>query len=431
MKFYSTNKKAPLASFQEAVFKGLPEDNGLYMPENIPALPSSFFDSLEDMTFSEIAFEVIKSFSEDEIPVNALREIVQNAFNFETEVVNLHDQVYALELFHGPTLAFKDYGARFMARVMSYFLQEKAKEAHILVATSGDTGSAVAQGFYKMPGIQVTLLYPKGKVSKIQEQQLTTVGENVTALEVDGTFDDCQKLVKTAFLDKELNEKMNLSSANSINIARLIPQSLYYFHAFRLVAAQNEKVLFSTPSGNFGNLSGGLLAQKMGLPINHFVAATNINKIVPEYLKTGLFEPKPSISTISNAMDVGNPSNFVRLLDLFDGDYEAIKKHISGIYFDDESTKNIIKEVARKYDYIMCPHTAIGYGALVNKMEETGSKPGVFLGTASPAKFGDVVNPVIGREVDIPKRLLEIVNRPKNAISMNADFSSFKEYLLS
>ncbi len=428
MQFYSTNRKVAPVSFKEAVIKGLPDDNGLFLPEKIPSFSDDFLNQLSKKSFQEIAFESAKLIIEDEIGDNDLHSIINDAFDFEIPVKNVHDNIHVMELFHGPTLAFKDFGARFMARVMGYFLKEDGREINILVATSGDTGSAVAQGFLGVEGIKVTLLYPKGKVSKIQEQQLTTIGQNITALEVDGTFDDCQLLVKTAFLDKELNEKLNLSSANSINIARLLPQSFYYTYAFSRLNRKEEDVYFCVPSGNYGNLCGGLLAKKMGLPISGFIAASNANDIVPHYLNAGRFAPKPSVQTIANAMDVGNPSNFVRMLELYDNDFAKITSDIKGISFDDSQAEDIIREVHGKYGYLMCPHTAIGYGGLKHflKPEDTG----VFLSTAHPCKFKDVVEPLISEEIEIPLRLKAIIEKKKHAISMNKDFVGFKSFLL-
>ena len=428
MHFYSTNRKVPSVSFKEAVLKGLPDDNGLFMPEAIPQFSFEFLKKLPNLSFQEIAFQSARLIVEDEIEEDTLNSIIEDVFNFDVPVKNVHDNIHVLELFHGPTLAFKDFGARFMARTMGHFLKTDGREINILVATSGDTGSAVAQGFLGVDGIKVTLLYPKGKVSKIQEQQLTTIGQNITALEVDGTFDDCQNLVKTAFLDQELNKKLNLSSANSINIARLLPQSFYYTYAFSRVMHKAENLYFCVPSGNFGNLSGGLLAKKMGLPITGFIAASNANDIVPKYLETSVFNPKPSIQTISNAMDVGNPSNFARMLDLYDHDYEKLTQDIRGISFDDNQTREIIEQVFVKYNYLMCPHTAIGYGGLSHYLNKDDA--GVFLSTAHPVKFKDIVDPLISVEVEIPLRLQQIIEKKKQAISMKKEFNEFKAFLI-
>lgn len=433
MNLYSTNGEAAEVNLKEAVFKGLPEDNGLYMPEVIPQLPQEFFDNIENLSFQEIAFEVASTLIGDAVPADALKAIIDDSINFDAPVVNVHKNLYCLELFHGPTLAFKDFGGRFMSRLMSYFLEE-GEELHILVATSGDTGSAVAQGFLGVKGIKVTILYPSGKVSHIQEQQLTTNGQNVEAIEIDGVFDDCQSMVKQAFLDKELSSKLRLSSANSINISRLIPQSFYYFNAYAQMKRQGKKdIVFCVPSGNFGNICGGLIAQKMGLPVKKFVAATNANDIVPQYLKTGNFEPKPSIATISNAMDVGNPSNFPRLREIFGKNYEAETANIVGAAYSDDETKVAIKEVYDETNYILCPHTAVAYLGLRDYLASTGDEEtgGILLSTAHPAKFKDIVDPVLGEEaVVLPERLVELIDREKKATYMSADFEELKKYLL-
>jgi threonine synthase len=428
MQFYSTNRQVPPVSFKESVLKGLPDDNGLFMPERIPQFSGDFLSNLPNLSFADIAYEGARLIIEDEIPGPVLRSIVEEAFDFDVVVRNVHDQIHVLELFHGPTLAFKDFGARFMARTMGHFLKSDGREINILVATSGDTGSAVAQGFLGVKGINVTLLYPKGKVSKIQEQQLTTLGQNVTALEVDGTFDDCQRLVKTAFLDKELNAKQNLSSANSINIARLLPQSFYYTYAYSRLAESSDRFVFCVPSGNFGNLCGGLLAKRMGVPIDKFIAASNANDIVPTYLETANFSPRPSIQTISNAMDVGDPSNFARLLDLYQNDYNKITGDIQGIRFNDAETRELIREVYREHHYLMCPHTAIGYGGLRHYLKD--GETGVFLSTAHPCKFRDIVDELIPGEVEIPLRLKKIIEREKQAIAMTTNYDDFKAFLL-
>ena len=431
MELYSTNHKVENVSFQEAVFKGLPDDNGLFMPTEIPQLPTSFFETIEEKSFSEIAFEVAKKLIGDEIPANDLKVLIEDAVNFQAPVVKIHDNMNVLELFHGPSFAFKDFGARFMSRIMSYFHKKEDKKINILVATSGDTGSAVGTGFLGIDGIHVTILYPSGKVSLNQEKQLTTLGQNITALEVDGVFDDCQRLVKSAFLDKELSEKLNLSSANSINIARLVPQSFYYFWAYAQLKKQGKPLVFCIPSGNFGNICGGLMAYKMGLPVEKFVASTNVNDIVPHYLESGLFEPKQSTATISNAMDVGNPSNFPRMIALFDNDYNKVKANIVGKSYTDDETKIAMKEVYDKYGYVMCPHTAVAYLGLTAYFKESGSEAnGVLLSTAHPAKFDDVVGPVLGTQIAMPQQLKEISEREKVAIPMTKVFEDFKAYLL-
>ena len=431
MRLYSTNRSAAEVSFKEAVFKGLPDDNGLFMPVSIPQLPSSFFDTIDKLSFQEIAFQVTKTLIGDEIPDADLKKIIDDVLSFDAPLVKVEDNISVLELFHGPSLAFKDFGARFMAKIMSYFLQKEKKEIHILVATSGDTGSAVAQGFLGMPGIKVTILYPSGKVSDIQEKQLTTLGQNITALEVNGTFDDCQRLVKEAFLDKELNSKINLSSANSINISRLIPQSFYYFYAFSKLKSLGLPVVFSTPSGNFGNLCGGLIAKRMGLPIYKFIASTNANDVVPEFLETGIFSPRPSVATISNAMDVGNPSNYARLVELYGKDLEAIKKDIFGTRYNDEETAEAIENVYKAGGYIMDPHGAVAYLGLKEYAKTTGEKfSGVFLATAHPSKFIEVVEDIINKKIELPERLQAVVNKKKEAFPLTSDFTDLKSYLL-
>jgi threonine synthase len=431
MRLYSTNRSAAEVSFKEAVFKGLPDDNGLFMPVSIPQLPSSFFDTIDKLSFQEIAFQVTKALIGDEIPDADLKKIIDDVLSFDAPLVKVEENISVLELFHGPSLAFKDFGARFMAKIMSYFLQKEKKEIHILVATSGDTGSAVAQGFLGMAGIKVTILYPSGKVSDIQEKQLTTLGQNITALEVDGTFDDCQRLVKEAFLDKELNSKINLSSANSINISRLIPQSFYYFYAYSKLKSLGLPIVFSTPSGNFGNLCGGLIAKRMGLPIHKFIASTNANDVVPEFLETGIFSPRPSVATISNAMDVGNPSNYARLVELYGKDLGAIKKDIFGTRYNDEETAQAIEKVYKAGGYIMDPHGAVAYLGLKEYAKTTGEKfSGVFLATAHPSKFIEVVEDIISKKIELPERLQSIINKKKEAFPLTSDFSDLKSYLL-
>lgn len=429
MRFYSTNRNSPDVSLREAVFRGLPPDNGLYMPQHIPALPKQFFDRLPQLSLKEAGIEVSKALLGDDIDAASLESIVSEALDFPTPVVRLDTHTSVQELFHGPTLAFKDVGARFMARLMGHFLQGEDTQLHILVATSGDTGSAVAQGFLGVEGIHVTILYPKGKVSHIQEQQLTTNGQNITALEIEGTFDDCQAMVKQAFLDEELQGKLRLTSANSINVSRLIPQSFYYFYAAGQTGWK-EPLTFITPSGNFGNLCGGLLAAKMGLPISHFVAATNANAVFPEYIRTGDYQPKPSVRTIANAMDVGNPSNFARLQELFDKDHQKVIAHISSTSVKDNIIRETIHEASEKYGYVLCPHTATAYKAWEDLGDKLGGQ-GIVLSTAHPCKFGDVVEPILNKKVAIPDRLKAIVNREKQAISMPASFAALKEHLLN
>ncbi len=433
MILYSTKNQQLKASLEEAVFRSLPPDNGLYMPEYIPKISANFLNTIENLTFNEIAFEVSKTLLSEDISDTDVRMIVERAFDFDAPVAAIEDKTYCLELFHGPSMAFKDFGARFMASLMSYFLIRSQKEIRILVATSGDTGGAVAQGFHNVPGINVTILYPSGKVSDIQEKQLTTLGGNVTALEVDGTFDDCQTLVKQAFLDTELNQKYNLASANSINISRLIPQSFYYFRAYAQVKHLGLPIVFSVPSGNFGNLSAGLLAYRMGLPVEHFIATTNRNNVVPNYLENGVYNPVPSVETISNAMDVGNPSNFVRMTRFFGDDWGRVKQDISGFWFNDEQTKAAMFDMYSRRGYLMCPHTAVAYLGLEEYISLTKKEvAGVFLSTAHYAKFLDVVEDALGTNaVEIPKRLSDLLSKEKVAIQMSKHFEDFKQYLLS
>ncbi|MGG7666984.1 threonine synthase [Dyadobacter sp. BHUBP1] len=432
MIFYSTKTADLKASLEEAVFNSLPPDNGLYMPEFIPTISKEFMANIENKSFKEIAIEVTATLLGSEITRSEIESIIDRAYDFEAPVKKITPNDYVLELFHGPSMAFKDFGARFMAAIMSYFLQRSKKEIRILVATSGDTGGAVAQGFYKVPGISVTILYPSGKVSDIQEKQLTTLGHNVTAIEVDGTFDDCQRLVKEAFLDPELSAKYNLASANSINIARLIPQSFYYFAAYAQLKKLGKPLVISVPSGNFGNLSAGVLAYRMGLPVEHFIAATNVNNAVPRYLESGNYEPLPSIETISNAMDVGSPSNFVRLTRFFNDDWNAINEKVSGAFFNDEQTQKAMREVFGNANYVMCPHTAVAYRGLQEYRKKTNSDfTGVFLSTAHPAKFIDLVEETLGKSIDVPERLKSLLDIEKVSIKMKPEFSEFKSLLMN
>ncbi len=431
MQLYSTNNKSHLVSLREAVFKGLPDDNGLYMPVHIPMLPPDFIQQLPRHSFSDIAFTVAQSLLQGAIPEMDLRRIIQDSITFPAPLVSLDARRHVLELFHGPSLAFKDFGARFMAQLMSYFNQDEQRELTILVATSGDTGGAVAAGFYKTPGIRVVILYPSGKVSFLQEKQLTTLGENITALEISGTFDDCQALVKKAFLDADLNQRQRLSSANSINIARLIPQSFYYFEAWKQLADKTTPVAFSVPSGNFGNLTAGLFAKKMGLPVHHFIAATNVNDVVPAYLANGEYRPRPSVRTLSNAMDVGNPSNFTRMLDLYCSTWNIMRDEISGYGFNDAATEVAMREIKQRFGYVMDPHGAVGYLALETYLQTHPQAQGVILETAHPAKFKEDVEKILGEPTDIPERLAILTNKPKQATTMPNDFSVFKNWLMS
>jgi threonine synthase len=417
-------------SLEEAIFKGLPSDNGLFLPLSIPKLDSSFFKNISSYSLKDIAFNVSHALIGDEINPTDLRQITDQAINFDAPVVNVHDNIYALELFHGPSLAFKDFGARFMASIMSYYLKKRdAQDINILVATSGDTGSAVAQGFFNMDKIKVTILYPSKKVSDIQERQLTTLGGNITALEVDGTFDDCQKMVKEAFLDTELCQKLNLSSANSINISRLIPQSFYYFYAYSQLP--DLPLVVSVPSGNFGNLCGGLIAKQMGLPITKFIASTNINDVVPEYLDSGVFTPRPSTKTIANAMDVGNPSNFARLNEFYAGDVNQMREDIVGKRYTDDEVRKIVKTVYDKFGYIMDPHGAIGYMGLTDFLKNNNAKVnGIFLETAHPAKFFEDVEQILSTKINIPDSLVTIQKQKKHSIKINNQFGELKGFLL-
>jgi threonine synthase len=430
MKLYSTKNPTSFVSLKEAVFKGLPDDNGLFMPEFIPQLEPSFIENLRNHSFQSIAFTVAKNLIGSVIPDKDLKKLVEQSMDFPAPIVSLDDSMHVLELFHGPSLAFKDFGARFMAQLMSYFNKRNKRELVILVATSGDTGGAVAAGFYKTLGIKVVILYPSGKVSMLQEKQLTTLGENITALEVKGTFDDCQALVKKAFLDKELTQKIRLSSANSINIARLIPQSFYYFEAYKQIDSKGKPVVFSIPSGNFGNLTAGLFAQKMGLPVSKFIAATNANDVVPQYLTSGVYTPTPSVPTLSNAMDVGNPSNFARMLDLYSSTWNMMRENIVGYAYDDETTKAAMREVKSKYNYVIDPHGAVGYLALKDYQKKNNAV-GIILETAHPAKFLDDVESILEQKIHIPERLASLAEKQKVARLSPTDFDDFKSWLLT
>ncbi|MDB5007331.1 MAG: thrC [Mucilaginibacter sp.] len=433
MQLYSTKNPATRVSFKEAVFNSMPQDKGLYMPVSIPRLDDKFLNHLDEYSLPEIAFHVAKSIIGDDIPGDDLKSIIYDAINFLAPVVELEENVFVLELWHGPSLAFKDFGARFMSRIMSYFLEKGEKQLDVLVATSGDTGGAVALGFLGVPNTRVTILYPKGKVSDIQELQLTTNGQNIRAVEIDGTFDDCQALVKQAFTDAELNQKFRLTSANSINIARLIPQTFYYFNAYAQLLKQGiSKVVFSVPSGNFGNIGAGLLAWKMGLPVEHFIAATNANDTVPEYLKTGIYQPKPSVATLSNAMDVGDPSNWVRIADMFKDDPTALNNLVTGFRYNDEETLEAIKFINDNYNYVACPHTAIAWQALRDYQQDSYKRntAGVFLSTAHPCKFPDVFPESIAAKVNVPEQVKDLAKKDKQSVALSKDFEGFKEYLL-
>lgn len=409
--------------------KGLPDDNGLFMPASVDRLPDDFIRNLALYSFPEISIQVASSVLQGAIPESDLRSIVEKAIDFPAPVVRLDDNTCVLELFHGPSLAFKDFGARFMAGTMSWLNRGEDKELTILVATSGDTGGAVAAGFYRAPGIRVVILYPSGKVSALQEKQLTTLGHNITALEVDGTFDDCQALVKKAFLDTGITSKLRLSSANSINIARLIPQSFYYFEAFKQAGSEGLPLVFSVPSGNFGNLTAGLLAKKMGLPVHRFIAATNANDVVPVYLESGDYQPRASVRTLSNAMDVGAPSNFARMLDIYCSTWNMMRSDVAGFGFSDEATRDAVREIDAMYNYIADPHGAVAYLAL-RAYQKIENCRGILLETAHPAKFLDDMEMILGRRIDVPERLAELAKKEKVSIRMSTDYGDFKEWLL-
>ena len=438
MLYYSTNKKAPLATLEKAVVKGLAEDRGLYMPEKISKLPQSFFDHIDGLSFKEIARNVADAFFGEDVEPEALKRIVYDTLAFDCPIHKIDENIYALELFHGPTLAFKDVGARFMARLLQYFIKRENEkgEVNVLVATSGDTGSAVANGFLGVDGIHVYVLYPKGKVSKIQESQFTTLGQNITAIEVDGVFDDCQALVKNAFMDEELNKHMRLTSANSINVARFLPQAFYYFNAYArlkekgLLKMENgvSNMVMCTPSGNFGNITAGLFGKRMGLPIKHFIAANNANDIFYNYLMTGKYEPKPSKQTLANAMDVGDPSNFARVYDLYNGSWEAIRKDISGATYTDDMIRETMSECHKRTGYVLDPHGACGYRALREQLKP--GEVGVFCETAHPAKFKEKVDSIIGDDITIPDRLAAFMKGTKQSVPMSKNFTEFKTFLM-
>ena len=434
MNYYSTNGNAPLASLEKAVVKGLAEDRGLYMPERIEKLPKAFFEDISSMSFQDIAYNVASNFFGEDVDEDALQDIVYDTLSFDCPVVKVTDNIYSLELFHGPTLAFKDVGARFMARLLGYFLRQKSsgKTVNVLVATSGDTGSAVANGFLGVEGIHVYVLYPKGKVSPIQECQFTTLGQNITAIEVDGVFDDCQALVKSAFMDKELNDHMMLTSANSINVARFLPQAFYYFNAYARMSAQlstsNSDLVMCVPSGNFGNICAALFGHEMGLPIKRFIAANNANDVFFNYLQTGKYEPKASIQTLANAMDVGDPSNFARIYDLYGKSHERISTLISGATYKDEQIIETMRQCYSETGYILDPHSACGYRALQEGLKK--NEVGVFCETAHPAKFKEKVDDILGIDIEIPARLKAFMEGEKQSVEMTKDFIDFKRFLM-
>ena len=432
MKYYSTNGNAPIADLHKAVVKGLAEDRGLYMPEQIKQLPKAFFDNIQDMNFQDIAYNVASAFFGEDVDLDALKDIVYDTLSFDCPVVKVKDNIYSLELFHGPTLAFKDVGARFMARLLQYFIRQEGQheQVNVLVATSGDTGSAVANGFLGVEGIHVYVLYPKGKVSPIQECQFTTLGKNITAIEVDGVFDDCQALVKNAFMDEALNKHMKLTSANSINVARFLPQAFYYFNAYARMKAQGkaDNFVMCVPSGNFGNICAALFGHAMGLPIKRFIAANNANDVFYNYLQTGKYEPKASVQTLANAMDVGDPSNFARIYDLYGKSHERISSLISGATYSDEQIKETMRQCYKETNYILDPHGACGYQALVDGLKD--GEVGVFCETAHPAKFKEKVDDILSIDVEIPDRLAAFMKGEKQSVQMTKDFKDFKDYLM-
>ncbi|MFT4803705.1 MAG: threonine synthase [Psychroserpens sp.] len=429
MNYYSLNRKAPDTNFENAVIKGLAPDRGLYFPREIKPLPVSFFEDIDNKSYPEIAFEAIKQFVSPEIPEDILKTIVEETLSFDFPVVKLDDKISTLELFHGPTMAFKDVGARFMARCLAYFNKNNTNEVTVLVATSGDTGGAVANGFLGVKGVNVVILYPSGKVSDIQEKQLTTLGQNITALEVDGVFDDCQDMVKKAFLDAQLTRKMQLTSANSINVARWLPQLFYFMFAYKQLHHQHNEIVFSIPSGNFGNICAGMVAQQLGLPIKHFIASNNANNVVTEYLETEHYNPKPSVATISNAMDVGNPSNFIRIQEIYDNDFERLQANLSSFSYTDDETKTALLEIYERYNYVADPHGAIGYLGCKDHLKTNPNAHCVFLETAHPTKFLDVVEDVIKTTVALPPQIEALMGKEKVALQIS-DYEGLKAFLL-
>ena len=431
MKYYSTNHQSSKVNFKEATIQGQAPDKGLYFPEHIPVLPADFINNINSLSNEEIAFKVIAPYVGDCIPTDELKRIVQETVNFDIPLVKITDTISSLELYHGPTLAFKDIGARFMSRCLGYFVKNQSKKITVLVATSGDTGGAVANGFYEVDGVDVVILYPSGKVSSVQEKQLTTLGKNIHALEVTGTFDDCQQMVKQAFTDVALNEQLFLTSANSINVARWLPQQFYYFFAYKQWADKNNPPVIAVPSGNFGNICAGILAHASGLPVQHFIAACNANDVVPAFMQTEKYEPKKAVATISNAMDVGNPSNFIRILEIFDHQFTNLKNRMSSCSISDEETSNTLKEVYQKNKYLLDPHGAVGYLALQRYLNEHPAQKGIVLETAHPVKFYDVVEPIIGEKVRIPEAIQKQLLLEKKSVKIAADAELLKEFLFS
>ncbi|WP_054850794.1 threonine synthase [Olleya sp. ITB9] len=429
MKYYSLNKKAPNTTFKDAVIKGLAPDKGLYFPKNITPLPASFFENIDALSYNEIAFEALQQFVSPDIPKHVLKTIIAETLTFDFPVIQLNDNISTLELFHGPTMAFKDVGARFMARCLGYFNQDNTNEVTVLVATSGDTGGAVANGFLGVKGVNVVILYPSGKVSDIQEKQLTTLGQNIKALEVDGVFDDCQDMVKRAFLDTDLTSKMQLTSANSINVARWLPQLLYFMFAYKQLHKTKKEIVFSVPSGNFGNVCAGMMAQQLGLPIKHFIASNNQNNVVTNYLKTEEYTPKPSVQTISNAMDVGNPSNFIRIQEIYKSNFSTLKDNLSSYSFTDNQTKDALKEIHDQYNYVADPHGAVGYLGCKAYLKELPNAHCVFLETAHPTKFLDVVEEVIKQKQPLPVQIEAVMDKTKVATKIST-YDDLKTFLL-
>lgn len=430
MKYYSLNKNAPSTTFKEAVVRGLAPDKGLYFPENITPLKQEIFENFDELSYEDIAFEAIKQFVQQDIPEAVLKSIIKETLSFDFPVVPLSESISSLELFHGPTMAFKDVGARFMARCLGYFNQNNSDDITVLVATSGDTGGAVANGFLGVKGVNVVILYPSGKVSDVQEKQLTTLGKNITALEVDGVFDDCQDMVKQAFIDEELIGKMQLTSANSINVARWLPQMFYFFFAYKQLHKRYKKIVFSVPSGNFGNICAGMMTQHLGLSIHHFIAANNQNKVVTDYLTTHLYQPKPSIQTISNAMDVGNPSNFIRIQALYNNDFQALRSNLTAFSFSDEQTREALMELYNEYTYVADPHGAVGFLGAKEYLKQNPHAHCVFLETAHPTKFLDVVKEVIRENIELPPQILSVMDKKKKSIPISS-YEELKSFLLN
>ena len=429
MQFYSLNHQSPNVNFREAVIRGIAPDKGLYFPSEIKPIDKEIIDNIDTYSYPEIAYALIRQFVGDEIPEKELKHIIQDTLNFDFPLVEIEKDMYSLELYHGPTMAFKDVGGRFMARCLSYFNREQDNEVTVLVATSGDTGGAVASGFLGVKGVNVVILYPSGKVSEVQEKQLTTLGQNIKALEVEGTFDDCQAMVKQAFMDQEICDRMQLTSANSINVARWLPQMFYFAFAYKQLKDRSKKLVFSTPSGNFGNICAGVMAQQLGLPVTHFIASTNANRVVPNFMVNGEYTPLKSVATISNAMDVGDPSNFIRIREIYDNDFELIKENLSSYSFSDDQTKEAMLKVYKELDYIMDPHGAVGYLGLKQYIKNRADTQGIFLETAHPVKFLEVVEPVIDKRIDLPVQIQEVIDKPKKALFIT-NYEELKDFLI-